>query len=203
MATSSDGSDVPGDKPVRAGDAPWVAAKPANDAAGTNDVHVGDDDALNWDGDEEKTSLPSGWRAVGKGSDQVSTEGDVVATAQTDAAHEPQTMGNAALLGLGIFGGVFLLYAVGWFIAAGRMEYPAIMLLNGGLSANSEALLGTMMFQILKWASILAPAVWFGVVFVLTRTSRPWVRFAWLAAGAFLLIPWPMLLSGASMGGAA
>lgn len=202
MATSSDGSDAPGDKPIRAGDAPWVAAKPANDADGAGDAPVGDDDALSWDGDE-KTSLPSGWRAVGKGSDWVETEGDAASVTHTPTADEPQTMGNAALLGLGIFGGVFLLYAVGWFIAAGRMEYPAIMLLNGGLSANSEALLGTIMFQVLKWASILAPAVWFGVVFVLTRNSRAWVRFAWLAAGAFLLIPWPMLLAGASMGGAA
>lgn len=168
------------------------------------------------------TVLPRGWRAVGKGSERVRTVGepagippaddaDVAAVRfagdELDEAPAPARsdddlrLSNAGLLGLGVLAGVYLLYTIGWFIGAVRIELPAVMLLNGGVSAGDTAFVGTVTFQILKWVAIAAPFVWFVVTFVLTRHSKAWARFAWLVAGALLLVPWPMFVPLGALGG--
>ena len=53
------------------------------------------------------------------------------------------------------------------------------------------------MFQGSFWLAVLAPALWFGTVFLLTRRSAGWVRVVWLVAGAILLVPWPFITVGA------
>lgn len=162
--------------------------------------------------------LPRGWKAVGRGSERIHTASDPDLDADADSVRfdgdeeEPPVkpanaadgdlrLSNAGLLGVGVFAGVYLLYTIGWFIGAARIELPAVMLLNGGLSAGDSGLVGTITFQILKWAAIAAPFAWFVVTFVLTRHSKPWVRFAWLVAGALLLVPWPMIVPLGALGG--
>ena len=156
-----------------------------------------DDDALAWDGDDDPTldvgpavsepsrerkTLPEGYTAVGKGSDDV---GRVHADSSVTMPGDRQPMGSAALLTLGILGGVYLLYAIGWIVGGLRLQGRAAYLVTD------------IMYQGSFWLAVLAPLLWFGTVFLLTIRSRPWVRFVWLIAGVALLLPWPFVLIGA------
>lgn len=145
-----------------------------------------DDAALTWDGDEpDHVELPTGWRAVGKGSERVSSPDAATPAPAADddgEADDGVTFSNASLLGIGLFAGIYLLYTIGWYVAGQRLETVGAFFVSGDIP-----------FAILTWAAILAPAVWFAVSFVLTLHARTWVRFAALAAGALLLAPWPAL----------
>lgn len=161
-----------------------------------------DDDALSWDGDDDPTldvgatrdvepddvepepepatELPEGFTAVGKGSETVDA-----APRPAAAPQERRSMGNAELIGVGILGGVYALFAVGWIIGGLRLQGWRPFLVTDA------------MYQGSLWLAVLAPVLWFATVFLLTRTSRAWVRFVWLAAGVVLLVPWPFVLIGA------
>ncbi|MGF6821323.1 hypothetical protein M2317_000209 [Microbacterium sp. ZKA21] len=154
------------------------------------------DDALSWEGDEgrpaQKPSLPQGWNAVGKGSDRVTTEGATSAEAAAEEAPadesdetEPAGMSPAMLLFVGIFGGIYLLYAVGWVI--------------GGLSLKPLANLIVADAMYVPWfvLAVAAPALWMLTVWLLTRGAQAWVRVLLLLAGAVLLVPWPFVMVGA------
>lgn len=162
-----------------------------------------DDDALAWDGDDDPTldvgakvtapppetapptetpALPDGYTAVGKGSDEV---GRVHADGSVSMPVERQPMGNATLITLGILGGVYLLYAIGWIIGGLRLQGRAAYLVTD------------VMYQGSFWLAVLAPLLWFGTVFLLTLRSRAWVRIVWLIAGVALLLPWPFVMIGA------
>jgi len=156
-----------------------------------------DDDALAWDGDDDPTldvgpavtepepdgrALPEGYTAVGKGSDDV---GRVHADGSVSMPGERRPMGNATLIALGILGGVYLLYAIGWIVGGLRLQGRAAYLVTD------------VMYQGSFWLAVLSPLLWFGTVFLLTVHSRPWVRFVWLIAGVALLLPWPFVMIGA------
>ena len=94
-------------------------------------------------------------------------------------------MRNATLIGLGILGGVYLIYAIGWIIGGLRLQ------------GRAEYLVTDIMYQGSLWLAVLAPLLWFATVFLLTMRSRAWVRFAWLIAGVALLLPWPFIMIGA------
>lgn len=165
-----------------------------------------DDDALSWDGDDDPTldpgkaenaprpdaarrrpaaraaapataaePLPDGFTAVGRGSEKVAV-----------AAPEPEPMGNAALVGVGMIAAAFILFAVGWLIVSFRLQAVADVL---------PVPLPTLIAITL--AAAAAPLIWFGSVYALTRRSRTWVRFTWLIVGVVLLVPWPFLGTGA------
>lgn len=143
------------------------------------------DDALSWDGDEDlpsdKPALPDGWNAVGKDSDsvgRVAEDGTVVEPA------DPRSLSTPMLLLVGIVGGIYLLYTVGWVI--------------GGLNLQGSAsfLIPAVMYQVAFWAAVLAPALWFAAVWLLTRRSPSWVRALGFLGGILLLIPWPFVMTG-------
>lgn len=169
-----------------------------------------DDDALAWEGDEDPTldvrprpdaaavTLPAGFTAVGKGSDEVAPEESTVVETRhredpasggsrraTTSAAAGRPMGSATLVALGILGGVYLLYAIGWVVGGLRLQ------------GRAQYLVTDVMFQGSFWLAVLAPILWFATVFVLTARSHAWVRFVWLAAGVALLLPWPFVLVGA------
>ncbi len=175
-----------------------------------------DDDALTWDGDDDPTlevgggpddsateaeasttdasasALPAGYTAVGKGADSLGAapgeEEPVAEPEASDAEPSPQErapMGNAALIATGVLGGVYALWTIGWIIGGLRLQGWRPFLVTDA------------MYQGSLWLAILAPALWFGTTFLLTRQSKPWVRFAWLAAGLILLVPWPFAAIGA------
>ncbi|MFC8681557.1 DNA polymerase III subunit gamma/tau [Microbacterium ureisolvens] len=139
-------------------------------------------------------TLPEGYTAVGKGSEAVASAGaggaasvdaDVTPDDDGDAADEPPHLGNGALVGLGVLGGVYLLYAIGWLIGGLRLQ------------GRAQYLVFDVMYQGSLWLAVLAPLLWFATTFLLTRGSRAWVRFIWLAAGVVLLLPWPFVMIGA------
>lgn len=143
-------------------------------------------------------TLPEGWTAVGAGAETVDVAVETGAAPGTapgpEAAAAP--MGNGALISLGVFGGVFLLYAIGWYLGATRL---ATLQLAGGYGS----LLGIPFladdFMYLVWvvlATIAAP-LWFIVTLFVTRDSRFWKRFMGLLGGVVLLVPWPFLMIGA------
>jgi len=178
-----------------------------------------DDDALTWDGDDDPTldvgataqpdvapdaeapgpapapaeRLPKGYTAVGKGSEALASA-DAPGTASVEEpvpgdddtiATERRHLGNGALVALGVLGGVYALYAVGWIIGGLRLQ------------GRAQYLVFDVMYQGSLWLAVLAPVLWFATTFLLTRRSRAWVRFAWLAVGVVLLLPWPFVMIGA------
>ena len=134
--------------------------------------------------DAETKALPDGFTAVGRGSDEV---GRVRADGSVSMPGEREPMGNATLITLGILGGVYLIYAIGWVIGGLRLQD----------TPQTTYLVTDVMYQGSFWLAVLAPLLWFGTVFLLTRHSKPWVRFAWLIAGVALLLPWPFVMIGA------
>ena len=171
-----------------------------------------DDEALSWAGDDDPTLdtggaaaeadaspavLPEGFTAVGRGSDRVRGADDAVRgttvdqpqgdehDAVSEADAQAARLGNGALIGLGIFGGVYLLYTIGWIIGGLRLQEVALFVVSPAVYVP---------FLVL---AVLAPAIWFAASFLLTRRSRTWVRMAWLAVGVVLLVPWPFIMVGA------
>ncbi|MGO2745071.1 hypothetical protein [Microbacterium sp.] len=151
------------------------------------------DDALSWDGDEDqphhksadgpaKPALPGGWTAVGKDSESV---GRIEADGTITAAQEPRSLSTPMLLLVGIVGGVYLLYTIGWIIGGLNLQVSALFLVS------------SVMYQVGVWAAVLAPALWFLAVWVLTRRSATWTRVVGLLAGVALLVPWPFVMTGA------
>ena len=151
------------------------------------------DDALSWDGDDDpparkrtdrsepERALPEGWEPVGKDSDTV---GRIAADGTVTAADDPRPLSTPMLLLVGVIGGVYLLYTVGWII--------------GGLNLQGSALflVPAIMYQVAVWAAVLAPALWFAAVWLLTRRSPGWVRVVGFIVGAALLVPWPFVMTG-------
>ncbi len=150
------------------------------------------DDALGWAGDDDPTLVsgdetggsvraagtdadtdslkpPEGWTVTGPAS-AVEEKG------AADAALTRTATSSLALVSLGIFGGVYLLYTIGWFIGVARIQSPPA-------DALSE-----FMFSLGLWLAVAAPAVWFAVTFWLTRT-HPRARIGWLLLGVVLLVP--------------
>jgi len=161
-----------------------------------------DDDALTWDGDDDPTlevgadppsessTLPVGWNAVGKGSKAVEPAAHETETADAGlgsaaGSAERQPMGNALLITIGVVGGIFLLYTIGWIVGGLRLE------------GTAQFLVSPVAYRFGFWLAVAAPAVWFATVFLLTRSSRAWVRIVWLLAGIALLVPWPFIMTGA------
>lgn len=145
------------------------------------------DDALNWDGDEAATAkaraLPSGWNAIGKGSEEVARIDDdgTLIDAEDD---EPAGLSTPMLLILGVVGGIYLLYMIGWVVGGLRLQPLASFLVTDAM--------------FLPWfiLAIAAPALWFLATWVLTRGKASWVRVAVLLAGIVLLVPWPFVTVG-------
>lgn len=159
----------------------------------------GDDDALSWDGDDalearrpemrsRRTRPQESPRSVSapKQPDAPAAASDPSAVQATDAGDddEPQGLSTVTLVALGILGGVYLLYTVGWVIGGVGMQAPVMFTLPAFL------------YQAALWLAVLAPALWFVAVLVVTRGAKDWVRIVWLIAGAALLVPWPFVVSG-------
>ena len=139
---------------------------------------------------EGAATLPEGFTAVGKGSDRVG-HADAEAPASRPDDREPAEpaelapMGNGTLIALGVFGGIYLLYAIGWIIGGARLWVFAV-----------AAVPAPFFYASLGFA-VAAPVLWFATAYLLTRSSRAWVWMAWLVAGVVLLLPWPFLMVGA------
>ena len=145
-----------------------------------------DDDALRWEGDDDPTLAP-GWKRVGEPARLETTDAadamPSAATVATDKTDAPGQAGSVELVVLGLLGGVYLLYAIGWLIWAST---PPVEL--GDPVAQ-------FMYGLGRWFAVLAPVLWFAAVLWLAA-AHPRARLLWLVAGAVLLVPVPFLLRG-------
>ena len=89
------------------------------------------------------------------------------------------------VLTLGVIGGIYLLYSVGWVV--------------GGLRLQPLASFFVVDAMFLPWfvLAVAAPALWFLAVWVLTRGRASWIRIGALILGVILLVPWPFVTVGA------
>lgn len=149
-----------------------------------------DDDALSWAGDDDPTLVSA--PAVEPAPPTSQRRRDEPAEAASDEAADLGVDGsagglsNTALIALGVLGGVYLLYSIGWFVGGMRVHN-----LSGLLGIEAAVSVPVLVL------AVAAPAIWFVVTYALTRSSRAWVRFVWLVAGALLLVPWPFATLGA------
>ncbi len=161
----------------------------------------GDDEALDW-GDDDPTlqsaapgaasALPSGYRAVGRGSDQVSEE-PATAESATPSDQPATAPGNVALVATGVVAGIYVLLAIGWVIGGLRLAAVAPLLVAPG-GGDVPGWSGGNVVAV--WLAVAAPVLWFTTVMLATRRSRSWLRWLLLAAGALLLLPWPFIMVG-------
>ena len=149
------------------------------------DMTSDSDDALSWDGDDDAArpapALPTGWDAVGKGSEAVGrleTDGTVT------TEDERPALSTALLLVLGVVGGVYLLYTVGWVIGGLRLKPLANLIVADAMFVPWFVL------------AVAAPLLWFLASWVLTRGRATWIRISVLLLGVVLLVPWPFVTVG-------
>lgn len=139
-----------------------------------------DDEALRWQGDDDPTLAP-GWKTVGEPVELPAP--DEAVDDRDDDPDAPTPTGSVELVVLGVLGGVYLLYAIGWLLVATTAAPP----LGDPVAA--------FMYGLGRWFAVAAPALWFGAVLWLAAGHRR-ARITWLVAGAVLLIPVPFLLRG-------
>lgn len=146
------------------------------------------DDALGWEGDEvdhsKDAALPRGWNAVGKGSEavgRIADDGTVTAPADTG---ERAPLSTAMLLVLGVVGGIYLLYSIGWVVGGLRLKPLANLIVADAMYVPWFVL------------AVAAPALWFLAGWVLTRGRASWIRVTVLLLGVVLLVPWPFVTVG-------
>ena len=128
-----------------------------------------DDEALRWDDADDATHVDAAHNPV----------------AVKDRGHRdpeaPETSG--ALVGFGVFGGLYLLYTVAWLLTASTSYVSGV-----------DTVL-TIFVEVLRFLAIVAPALWFTVVLWAGRGSRTRSRLLWMLLGAVVLFPWPFLLT--------
>jgi len=132
--------------------------------------------------------------AVDNDDDAALSWGDAADATHVDAAHNPvrvragresdaeQPLGSGALIGTGVFGGVYLLYTVAWLVSASV------------LTITGTGVVG-ILSEVMRVLAITAPAVWFAATLWLGQHSRTRTRFTWLLVGALVLIPWPFIMT--------
>jgi hypothetical protein len=79
-----------------------------------------------------------------------------------------------------MFAVLYLAITVGWILG------------TGFTSAGSGELLPQLLWQFGEFTAIIAAPLWFGVTVLLTP-DRLGARVGWLALGALVLLPWPVL----------
>ncbi|TQM63167.1 hypothetical protein FB466_1421 [Klugiella xanthotipulae] len=154
-----------------------AAASTATGADVTVDEHEGHEGWQDADAVVEGPAVFDGHPAA---EDQASVE----PTTGADVA--PRRVSDTVLVLLGVLGGVYLLYSLGWIVSARRFS-------DFYATSSSGGVLGDLMMQVTIWLTIAAPAAWFASVCALTRSSRAWVRLVWLVVGAVILVPLPFL----------
>jgi len=171
-----------------------------------------DDEALSWlgDNDERLTAGPTSTSPIRKRSASPSSSPDGVpsspntpdkrvvgqpwspsetsgsaAGAETAEADESRGISSGEGIALGVLGGIYLLFSAAWIVTA--LGNPVLI----------EDPVGSFMFVFGLWLAALAPATWFTATLAFGRNRSFFWRFAMLALGAALVIPWPYLIRGA------
>ena len=129
-----------------------------------------DDEALSWGGGADPTHVDSGAPDAVAGSDEAGIAPGV---------------SSPMLVVYGVFGGIYLLYTVGWLIIA----------LRG--SQTTGVALNDIMLHVSMLLAVAAAPAWFIAALALTATRRSWLRIVMLVLGMLVLIPWGFVSGGA------
>ncbi|PZE54153.1 hypothetical protein DEJ33_16380 [Curtobacterium sp. MCPF17_047] len=128
-----------------------------------------DDAALSWGDAEDAT--------------HVDAARNPIAVKERDSRDPDAPETSGALIGFGVFGGLYLLYTVAWLLTASTSY----------LSTTDAVLSGFV--TLLRFLAIVAPALWFAVVIWVARTRSTRTRLLWMLLGAVVLFPWPFLMT--------
>lgn len=176
------------------------------DAAGASDALVADDSAaFSWAGDDLVGSPGTDVAVVESASSLEATTAAstelvepaastaptapaapvVVAEPEPITPTEPkrEPLSNASLVLVGLLAGVYLLYAIGWYIGAGRID------------AARGTLLSDFGYHATFWLAAALPPLWFTASML--GTKKTWTRLTALLIGVVLCIPWPFVMVGA------
>lgn len=92
---------------------------------------------------------------------------------------------NAALVFLGVLGGVYLLYA--WIWLSWAQSFASF----NAQAAGAAGSLGGALQQFVIWLAPLAPILWFAAAVLMNRGSFK-KTVLWVLIGALLLLPLPV-----------
>lgn len=179
-ALSWDGDDEPtAPNPRRQKRRPSDAATDAGDAGEPATTDAGPDRSIPAQA-PAPTPFPSTSSGAASGPRLVDVD-----ELDEDETEEPAGLSTVMLLTLGVIGGIYLLYSVGWVV--------------GGLRLQPLASFFVVDAMFLPWfvLAVAAPALWFLAVWVLTRGRASWIRISALILGVILLVPWPFVTVGA------
>jgi|SRR6185312_27140 hypothetical protein len=127
-----------------------------------------EDEALSWGGEADPTHVDS-------------PTPDAAAADETGFA---AGVSSPMLVVYGVFGGIYLLYTVGWLIIA----------LRG--SQTTGVPLNDIMLHLSTLLAVAAAPAWFIATLALAPTRRTWLRVAVLVLGILVLIPWGFVSGG-------
>lgn len=135
-----------------------------------------------------ESSLSHGWTVeAAPVAEPVIPEPETALT-EADAAERPE-VSNVAVMLLGVFGGLFLLYTWAWFTIA---QFYSLV---NAASVQGSGSIGGIFQQIVFWVATVAPAAWFLTGIVLTRKKPTWQLAAVLVLGLIVLAPLPLLIT--------
>jgi hypothetical protein len=138
-----------------------------------------EEDALSWAGDDDRLTTGSPLSAKRDAGGASSVKKNKPAAEAAVPAQLPSGLSSAALIGFGIFAGIYLLFSVAWLITALRNP------------TEIADVLGNAMFQFGLWLAVATPAIWFGAVLYLGKDKKVATRILFLLLGVVVLIPWP------------
>ncbi|QBE47891.1 hypothetical protein [Leucobacter triazinivorans] len=143
---------------------------------------------------DPETAAPAAGAAPAESPNDADADADAGAVPrddESDVAARPE-LSNGALVMLGVFGGLYLLYA--WIWLSWAQFYAGV---NAELAAASGAL-GALLQQLVFWAAPLAPLLWFLAALLLNREAGARRMALWIVIGAVVLLPLPVFAGGGS-----
>jgi hypothetical protein len=147
-----------------------------------------EDEALTWAGARDPSHYESPEAKAPRPSRRAKVSAAAIGGAAADEPDvdedddAPASMSAVVLVCLGVLGGIYALYTIGWFVSWQRLLY-----------VDTDAL-ELAAFRVQQVVAIVTPPLWFGSTLFFTRGRRPAVRLLWLVIGALVLIPWSFVL---------
>jgi hypothetical protein len=142
------------------------AASPGEEHDSSHDA-----EALSWGDESDATYVDAPQNAV------ISSK----VKPRRERPHDSDASGS--LVGMGVFGGLYLLYTVAWLISGTLLPVSV-----GSPVADAFA-------EVLRVVAIMAPALWFVGTLWLGQRNSTRSRFIWLIIGVLVLIPWPFIMT--------
>lgn len=149
--------------------------------------------------EEQESKLSSGWTIATDSDATAPTSEEVLAEAAAPESSLPASalaldprneVSNLTLVLFGVFGGMYLLYTVGWFMIA--QYFSAV----NSITASTSGIIGGVLQQAIFWVAALAPAGWFLASVFLARNKKTWFLPVALFLGLIVLLPLPLFIVG-------